>query len=309
MIMKTQIIFYIIALSIRILLFYNQSRGNYLEIAFLDVGQGDSVLITTPLKKRVLIDGGEGFTADRLLDSYFPLNNCHLDVLALTHPHADHIEGLNRVLDHCKVDFIIFNPVEYDSYLYDNWLSKVSELENSGKSKVFNCVDGDVIKIDGITFHCIWPTPEALEKGFSNINNASLTVFLDYGDFEAFLSGDAETGVLEIIKKRLNGGAFWFIDYPLEVYKASHHGAENGFVKGLWIKLNPGVTVVSVGEDNKFGHPSQDVIDFFTAKKCTDFFGSDKLCNLPAAKKGLVKRTDMDGTVKIRYNLSKYEHN
>jgi len=289
--MKTQIIFYTIALSIRILLFYNQSRGSYLEVTFFDVGQGDSILITTPGKKHVLIDGGEGFTADRLLDAYFPLNNCRLDVLALTHPHADHLEGLGRVLDHCKVDHIIFNSVEYDSYLYDSWLAKVSELEASGKSKVINRIDGDELKIDGITFYYIWPTAEALEKGFSNINNASLTVFLDYGDFEAFLSGDTETEVLEIIKKRLNEGAFWFMDYPLEVYKAPHHGAGNGLVEGLWTRLTPGVTIISVGKDNKFGHPSPDVTDFF------------------ASKKGLVKRTDVDGTIKIRYNLSQYEHN
>ena len=307
--MKTQIIFYTIALFIKILLFYNQSRGNYLEIAFLDVGQGDSILITTPSKKRVLIDGGAGFTADRILDSYFPLNNCHIDVLALTHPHADHIEGLNRVLDHCKVDYIVFNPVKYDSYLYDNWLSKVSELGDSGKSKVISRIDSETLKIDGITFHCVWPTAEALERGFSNINNASLTIFLDYGDFEAFLSGDAETGVLEIIKERLNEGAFWFIDYPLEVYKASHHGAKNGLVKGLWTKLNPDVTVISVGEDNKFGHPSSDVMDFFATQKYTDLSGLEKLRSLFVTKKGLVKRTDVDGTVKIRYNLSQYGHN
>jgi len=288
--MKTQIGFYLISISIMILLLLNQARGDYLEIAFFDVGQGDSILIATPNKKRVLIDGGEGFTSDRILSSYFPLNDCHLDILALTHAHADHIEGLNRILDHCKVDYIVFNPVEYDSRLYENWLSKVLELEISGRSEVVGCVDGDEIKIDGVSFYCIWPTAEALEKGFSNINNASLTVFLDFGDFEAFLSGDAETEVLEIIKKRLNVGDFWFIDYPLEVYKASHHGAENGLVKGLWSKLNPEVTVMSVGEENKFNHPSPEVINFLVGKK------------------GLVKRTDMDGTIKIRYNLSQHEY-
>ncbi|MBD3365737.1 MBL fold metallo-hydrolase [candidate division WWE3 bacterium] len=294
--------FLLIAVTIfKLLLAFNNSRGQYLELAFLDVGQGDAILITTPQKKHILIDGGEGYSVGQALDAYFPLNNCKLEVMVLTHPHADHLEGLLRTLEHCRVERVIFNAVSYDSGLYDAWLAFTEGLFSSQDLVVESLVSGEAFQVDGVTFYALWPYQKDIPNGFSNLNNSSLVLLLDYGDFEALLTGDAEVEALSeiysdfAIDKGFSGGVpalskpQQILQKPLEVYKASHHGSKNGLYKSLWKSLDPEVTVISVGKENDFGHPSPEVLEFFESEKA------------------VVKRTDVAGTVKIRYNLTQYE--
>ena len=283
--MKSQVTLFILTAILKFVLAFDLQRGSWLEVAFLDVGQGDGVLITTPRKERILIDGGSDYSADFQLSEYFPLNNCRLDAVVLTHPHADHVGGLNRILDHCKVESAFYNSVDYESGLYETWERKLKDKNIPTKG----LVAGEKFRYGNVAFYSVWPTAKKVEKGFKNINNASIVLLMDYGDFEAFLTGDAEVEVLEYLYENwefvsLRGLRGSKINGKLEVYKASHHGAENGMHEKLWRKLNPAVSVISVGEGNKFGHPGESVLEFF------------------ASEDALVRRTDIEGTVKIRYN-------
>jgi competence protein ComEC len=280
-----QLIIFTFIFFIKILLSFDQNKSGSLEIAFFDVGQGDSIFVVTPNKRRILIDGGEGFTVSHILDSYFPLNNCHIHAVVLTHPHADHLEGLNRVMDYCRVDMVYYNSVNYDSQLYKSWKEKLIVKNVAVK----DILAGDLFIVDNVTFHVVWPAEEAIKTNIDNVNNTSVVLFLDYYDFEVFLPGDAELLVLKDLYSALISNDYSFLDGDLEVYKTSHHGAENGLHMNLWKTFNPRLTVLSVGKDNKFGHPSQDMIEFFNKEKA------------------LVKRTDMDGTIKIRYNSLRNE--
>jgi competence protein ComEC len=228
--MKSQVTLFVLAAILKVLLAFDLHRGHELEVAFLDVGQGDCVLVTTPKKKRILIDGGAGFSGDFQLSKYFPLNNCHLDLMILSHPHADHLGVLNRILDHCKVDGVIFNEVDYDSALYESWLKK---LDEGGTEMVAGLSVGEKFVIDGVAFYSVWPTSKKLENGFSNINNSSLVLLLDYRDFEVFLGGDAEVEALDYVFENWAFSPYsgFKLDGKLEVYKAPHHGAENGLHK------------------------------------------------------------------------------
>jgi len=109
-------------------------------------------------------------------------------------------------------------------------------------------------------------------------------MFFDSGDFEVLLTGDAEQEVLAEINPDLLSGEFHFLNGPLEIYKLSHHGAKNGFNAGFWQNLNPLLSVISVGEENKFGHPHEEVIEWLDNKDAK------------------YRRTDVEGTIKIRYN-------
>lgn len=268
-----------IALFLKALFAFNTTRGDFLEVSFLDVGQGDAVWITTPHKRHILIDGGAGYEVSSLLTGEFPLGGCKIDVMVLTHPHKDHLEGLNRLLDYCSVRRVLYNPIDYDSNLYRTWMEVLSQPKYDNISSPF--FQGDTLWIDGVTFYGLWPTEQFLQIAHSNINNTSLSLLLDYGDFEVFLGGDTELEALRQIS-RVSFPAY--VDGRLEVYKLSHHGSSNGLYKPLWRALDPVLTVISVGKDNSFGHPHEEVLQFL------------------ADRGALVKRTDVEGTVKIRYN-------
>lgn len=286
------------------------------EIQFLDVGQGDAILINAPGPKWILIDGGEDFTVSWYLNQVFPLNNCHLDAVFLTHPHSDHLGGLVRVLNQCTVDRIFYSPISCESSLCGEWENLISNAGFGIRKKpiVESFSLGDKYILDEKSYlYCLWPSRDFVEKirqdidsrKSVNLNNISTVILLDSGEFEALLTGDAELEIWEKIRsawlaesKIENSGlntlepqsADTFhimsqIDGKLDAYKLPHHGSKNGLDHEIWLRLNPFLSVISVGKDNKFNHPSKEVLDWFVENKA------------------YYKRTDLEGTVKIRYNF------
>jgi len=284
--MRNHLILFIFYTFLKLLIYLDQHVRFFPELVFFDVGQGDAIFITTPQKKAILIDGGPGYTVSHKLNSYFPLNNCHLEAVFLTHPHADHLEGLNRVLDNCHIKRIFYTPAVYESSLYDDFQETALKKTKNG-ALVTPFLSGDIYKPEkfgNLVFFGVWPPNHYIGKSLSNINNVSTMLFLDFGKFEALITGDAELEVLREINSSFIKNEFGFLDGSLEVYKLSHHGAKNGFNAEFWNNLNPLLTVISVGAVNKFGHPHPEVLDW--------------LENVNAR----YLRTDIEGNIKIRYN-------
>jgi competence protein ComEC len=224
----------------------SEDGRSYLSIKVLDVGQGDAILITTPNKKRILIDGGPNFEVDAYLHDEMFLKQCYLDVVVLTHPHQDHEEGLIRSLRRCKAGV-------YKS-LYK----------------------GDTFYIDGVMFYVLWPEKSYKDK---DLNNISIVILLDYGDFEALFTGDVSGKLykrmdMELLERTIDG--------PLDYYKVSHHGSRTGLDANFFTKYPPLNSVIPVGEGNRFGHPHIEVLEFF------DSLGSK------------IYRTDLQGTVEFK---------
>jgi len=254
--------------------FHNLSRGGSgaLEIEVWDVGQGDAIYISTPNGKNILIDGGDNYQADFNISKKIPFYSCRIDLMVLTHPHYDHIVSLNRLLQRCKIETLMFNDVDFDTRDF-SYFKDLSQNLN-----VKNVFAGDVFEIDGINLKIIWPTKEFLQKNISDINDVSIVIFLDYRNFEALFTGDATDKVLGNIDFESIED---FIDGDFDVLKVPHHGSKYSLHKSFYSKLKPKKCLISVGENNKFGHPSPTIIEYFENTGCqvlrTDEIGDIKM--------------------------------
>jgi competence protein ComEC len=246
-------------------LFVKEQKG--FRVEFFNVGQGDSALITTVNGKKILIDGGANFEADYKLAKIIPFWSCYLDAVILTHPHYDHIIGLNRILRRCKIGTVMFNDVDFTSQDFTDFKSLVKNLN------IKNVFIGDEFVIDGVTFKVLWPDKDFLQTKIADVNDVSVVLFMDYGNFQAMFTGDAGAEVLG----RINLDSIKsYLDGDFEVVKVPHHGSKFGLDKEFYEALKPKDCVISVGADNKFGHPSKEVVDFLQSINC-NVMRTDKL--------------------------------
>lgn len=238
-------------------LFSKPQKGFQMEV--LDVGQGDSILITTDNGKRILIDGGDNFTVDFELARVMPFYACSLDAVILTHPHYDHINGLTRVLNRCKISTLMFNDVNFTSREFSDFKTLSKNI------LVKNLYKGDEFTIDGVVFKVLWPEKEFTQNKSADINDFSIVLLVDYGDFEALLLGDVNG---ETLPKLDTGTIQSLIGGDFDVVKVSHHGSKYGVDKSFYADLKPKTCVISVGTDNKFGHPDKEVVSFLESIRC-----------------------------------------
>ena len=228
--------------------FFDKNHKEKMEITFFDVGQGDSIYIKTHSGERLLIDGGESSDVDYKISQKFIFPQCFFDYIILTHPHLDHYGGLLRVTQHCGFKYFTFNDVQCKSNACKYF---------SGISNKKSILIGDNISFNDVTIKVLWPDLKNTNIDYSNPNNLSVVLFIDYGEFEALLTGDAQKEVLESINVSEIAP---FIQNGLDIYKVSHHGAVNGMSESLLQSLKPINCVISVGKDNPYNHPHKPVL-------------------------------------------------
>jgi competence protein ComEC len=255
MLTRWQVFVIFLYLVLKYLAIFNATEST---ITFVDVGQGDSILIEHADYK-VMVDGGPDYSAVMELSSRFTFNFCKLDIVFLTHPHADHLAGLNRVLKWCDVGSVVYHDYDYDSKVYEKFLSI------TGGKNVLSLTAGEEIIIEDIILHVLWPSKSFIEKEQKNINLTSYVLLLDHFESEILLTGDAEKVVLDQLANhpKLN-----LIDGRLEIFKVPHQGAFDSLSPDFVKRINPENCVISVGE-NKFGHPHEDVINYLESVKCS----------------------------------------
>ena len=226
-----------------------------LEIAFLDVGQGDALAIRSPGSRWILVDTGpRGRTYDagaRVVLPYLRRRGvARIEALVLTHPDLDHIGGAEAVVQELDVGYVV-DPSQAtgkDSY--------VGVLEAASRRGVpWLEARRDVsVTLDGVevtVLHPDGPTPASF--GGTDSNAESVVLLVRYGEFEALLTGDAPVGVEEAILDDLPS--------DLEVLKVGHHGSNTSTSASLLARTSPELAVISVGARNRYGHPHTDVVN------------------------------------------------
>ncbi len=226
--------------------------GDRLEVVFLDVGQGDAAFISTPSGRQIVVDGGpDRLDMVRFLGENMPPGDRTLDLVVLTHPHADHLTGLLEVLERYEVGAVLERRVDYDGPGYAAW----RELAAAEGALVVDAMAGQRIEMgDGAVVQVLGPPSRLLSGTESDVDNASVVVRIRYGEVSFLLTGDmfrAAEAALVASGQHVQS----------DVLKVGHHGSRTSSSRVFLDAVRPTVAVISAGADNQFGHPHAETLE------------------------------------------------
>ena len=227
-----------------------------LTVTFLDVGQGDAIFIQTPSGKQILIDGGPNPEAlERELGRVMPFWDRTLDVVTLTHPDADHLNGLVSVLERYDATLIVDTGVPSTSAGYAAWRRLVHDSD-AGRLDAYA---GQQLRTgDGVIISVLNPPGELPAWTPDLRNNSGVTLRVAYGAVSFLLPADIHHYAEEAL---VASGA----RLQATVLKAAHHGSATSSSQAFLNAVAPEAVVVSAGRENKFGHPSPEVVERLAA--------------------------------------------
>ncbi|MEI6588259.1 MAG: ComEC/Rec2 family competence protein [Candidatus Moraniibacteriota bacterium] len=237
-----------------VLIFFGVSsnaQNQKLQVVFLDVGQGDAILISQG-EKQILIDGGpSGQKLMEKLGTYVPFWDRKIDVVIATHPDADHISGLVDVLKNYSVDEVIESGAKSESQVFGA-LEKSIEEKKVEKQLARR---GMKIKLsDEAELEVFSPTDAVMDSLKDDTNSASIVARLTYGENSFLFTGDFP---LEVEKQLISA------DLPIsaDVLKVSHHGSKSASSEQFLTFVHPKDAIISVGKGNRYGHPMAEILN------------------------------------------------
>lgn len=246
--------------------FESQSNSSCqcLQVSFLDVGQGDAILVTTPDGYEMLIDGGRDSSVLRELSKQRSFFDKQIDVVVSTHPDLDHIAGLVDVLERYQVGTIVMTSNEGDSGVAETF-SLAAPKEDA---QIILADAGQVIALGSHTQVQIF-APTGDESKLES-NTASIVTRVVYGDTSFMLTGDAPMEIEDYLVRTYG------TQLNSDVLKLGHHGSKTS-TSDMWLDtVTPKYAVVSAGIDNSYGHPHQDVMQRVFARNIeTSHTGTD----------------------------------
>lgn len=218
----------------------------------LDIGQGDSVLIQTPDHQDILIDGGPDDTVVEKLSRALPAGDRDLELVVLTHPHADHVNGLVAVTQRFTVRSVLLTELRFRQSAYAAW---VDELEQQHIPEHV-AVTGQSYVVGGARLDVVWPvrnlSQETIERDDAanggGVNDSSIVLRLTCDGSRAMLMGDASS---EIEGRIIDSGA----DIRADLLKVGHHGSRFSSSPKFLAAVKPVWAVISAGVNNHYHHP------------------------------------------------------
>ena len=242
-----------------------------LHVHFLDVGQGDSILVVTPSGRRALIDGGpDGYIATQKLSETLPGGARSLDLVVMTHLDSDHSHGLLEVLDRYAVGPVLSGPSAGRTEMTAEWEQR---LQRHGLTAVDVTAAYAIDLGDGVVARVL--NPEAGQYS-GDLNNDSVVLRMTYGETSFLLTADIE---MEAEERLIQDEA------PLAstVLKVGHHGSKTSTSAEFLEAVSPSIAVISAGADNPYGHPAREVLERLEAS-----VGADNIF-----------RTDLSGNIEV----------
>jgi competence protein ComEC len=221
-----------------------------MSVSFIDVGQGDSILVKTPNGKNILIDTSTKDEKDKFF-SYIEINKIkRIDVLIATHPHEDHIGNMAELISNYDIGDIYMPKVTSNTKTFLNVMDAVRKKG----LKIKSARTGVSFETDGVKFEMLSPNKDKYES----LNNYSPVIKVKYGEKVFLLTGDAEKlSESEILSKGY--------DIKADVIKIGHHGSSSSSSKEFIKKVNPVYAVVSCGQGNDYNHPHKETVKLLSS--------------------------------------------
>lgn len=249
-----------------------QPAGANLTMTAIDVGQGDSILLTFPHNESLLIDGGKEVEGPTVVSYLHSVGITHLNGIVATHPDSDHIGGLITVLDSVQVDHVYDVGLPKSSATYATFLQLVAQKNIS----YTHSRAGDSIAMDSDTTILIINPPQPISATEVPDNDHSIVMKVTYQRVSYLLTGDAESSAEARMISMYNCSAY--------VLKAGHHGSSSASSATFLRAVMPHIAVISVGANNSYGHPAPQALARLAAANST------------------VYRTDTQGTIIVTTN-------
>jgi competence protein ComEC len=227
----------------------HRNKDDVLQVVFLDVGQGDSILITTVTGKQILIDGGAYPDVDVSISRYMPFYDRSIDVVIATHPDLDHIGGLTTVLKRYTVSLFMYSGLHSGISAYQQLTQTLIRSDIT----IVTAEAGQTMYLDDDTYMEVLSPHSSVSA--SDANEKSVVVRLVYGTSSVLLTGDAskfnEYDMVSVYKNNLES----------DILKLGHHGSKTSSSSLFLDAIKPQHAIVSASCDNRFGHPNEDVIE------------------------------------------------
>lgn len=240
-----------------------QSQPAKLLVKMLDVGQGDAILIETG-EQTVLVDTSDLDEREKLKSELKEAGVTKIDKVILTHPHADHIGGMDLLLADFQVGEVFDNGMPSTSKIFIRYMKELKEKN----IKRHGLKAGEVLDLgNGVIFKVLAPSEELAAKGAKqgykhDPNNESVMGQLIYGDFKMMFTGDGEAPEEKEVLAFLAG-----TDLHSQVLKAGHHGSKTSSSKEWLRAVNPETALISCGAGNDYGHPHKETMKKYHALK------------------------------------------
>lgn len=243
-------------------------EGEYLKVHFIDVGQGDCILIENVSmgeKEFMLVDAGTsaGHTHDVILDYLDSVGVNKLEYMILTHPHSDHVAGADNVIKKVEVEKVFIPDCEYDTTVWNKVLTTIDERPNIDVEFVDKDIVGRTYNFGKAEFTILWPeNPSVVSE--DDINEVSIVIRLVYGEKSFMLTGDAESNNEKAIVNNNKNTSL-----QCDVLKAGHHGSNTASCEEFLNAVKPEYVIISCGKDNKYGHPHKEPMERYEKMGCT----------------------------------------